>query len=257
MHPSRRLNKAAKQALEAASGTRITHDHFPGFFDSFPRFEETSTVSSDLSRLNFRAHMIISRNRHLIEGKTVLDLACHDARFAMAALVEGGAARVVGIEARADVSAAARENLAHHGIDQDRASILTGDIFSEIRLLERGTFDTVLCLGFLYHTARQYELASSISELGVKAVIIDSAVIPNTQEPIVHLKWEGTEKDRAAWDDSRSKVLSAIPSAAALACYFEEFGYSVTTLEPDVPIPHKARVYAYGQRVTMVATKEV
>ena len=269
MHPSRRLNRDAKRGPnakrgpdgkrgpEARSPVQITQDHFPGFFDRFPRFEDSSSVSSDLSRLNFRAHMIIGRNRALIEGRRLLDLACHDARFTMAALVDGGAAHVTGIEARADVAQAGRDNLAHYDIGADRANIITGDIFAEIDRLERGAFDTVMCLGILYHTARQYELARSISQLGAQAVIIDSAVLPDTDEPIVQLKWEGTAKDGAVWDATRDKVLSAVPSAAALVCYFEEFGYRVTVLQPDVAVPMKARVYARGQRVTMVAIKEV
>lgn len=234
----------------------MTKEHFHGFFDRYTRFEETSTVASNLSRLNFRAHMIISRNRHLIEGRTVLDLACHDARFTTAALLEGGAKKVVGIEAREHVAAAGRENLAHYGIGQDRAKIITGDIFTEMAKLEPGIFDTVLCLGFLYHTARQFEVASLISRLGATAVIIDSTVLPATQKPVVRLHWEDTDADSKIWDASRSKVLSAVPSAAAISCYFQEFGYNVTLIEPDVPIPPTARQYANKRRATMVAVKE-
>lgn len=256
MHRSRRLDRNGKRRLEAQSPVGITTDHFPGFFDRYPRFEETSTVSSDLSRLNFRAHMIVGRNRHLLAGRRVLDLACHDARFTMAAIADGGAAHVTGIEARADVAQAGRDNLVHYGVGPDQAHIITGDIFEEVVRLPPGSFDTVMCLGFLYHTARHYEFARMMAALGPRAIIIDSAVLPDTDEAIVHLKWEGTAKDGAVWDATRPKVLSAVPSAAALACYFEEFGFRVERLEPDVAVPQKARVYVRKQRVTMVATKE-
>ena len=56
------------------------------FFDDYPRFRETSNVASSLDRLNFRYSHVIDRNRRLLEGKRVLDIASHDARFTFAAL---------------------------------------------------------------------------------------------------------------------------------------------------------------------------
>jgi len=227
-----------------------------GFFSQHERFAETSEVASDLERLDFRYRHVIERNKRLLEGKRVLDIASHDGRFSFAAVNGAGAKSVLGIEARKHLVESSKETFKRYGIAQDRYRFVVGDIFEEIKKIKPGSIDTAMVLGFLYHTARQYELMSALSRLGVKNVIIDSKVLPNVDKPYVLLQMEGTKADAMIWDASRRQVLSSTPSAAALDLYLKEFGFRVTHLEPQGEIPDTAKVYKRKRRVTMVGTKD-
>ncbi|WP_339947745.1 methyltransferase domain-containing protein [uncultured Albimonas sp.] len=222
----------------------------PGFFSNHPRFAETSDVASDLQRLDFRHRLIIEANADLLTGKRVLDLACHDGRFSYAAL-EAGAAHVTGIEARADHTEAARENLRFHQVDESRWRFLEGDMFERIGEIEPGSIDTVMVLGFLYHTARQYELFAAISALGASAVILDSAILPRKKRAMVQLRWEKTGGPAQIWDGKRPQALSSIPSEPALAAWLTEFGWTPAFVEPPQPIPDSAGQYRKGKRIAM------
>jgi hypothetical protein len=254
------LKKAARRLAKSAGGPKpsgsLPKAAQKGFFSDYPRFLETSSVAANLARLNFRYDHIIAQNKHLLEGKRVLDIASHDGRFSFAALKGVGAAHALGIEARGTLVQHSNETLAHYGIAPDRYKFVEGDVFEAINRIEPGTIDTVMVLGFLYHTARQYELASAISRLGAKAVIIDSNVIQGEARPIVKLKWEGTEQDSQIWDATRKQVLSSQPSASALRMFFEEFGFKITELEPTVSAPESAQAYRTKARVTMIGTRD-
>lgn len=227
-----------------------------GFFSQYPRFSETSTVAANIARLNFRYEHVIAQNRHLLEGRRVLDIASHDGRFSFAALKGAGAKHVVGLEARGSLVKHSRETLAHYGMADSAFRFIEGDVFETIRQIEPGSIDTVLVLGFLYHTARQYELASAISRIGATAVIIDSNVIANEPRPIIQLKWEGTGSDAQIWDAERKEVLSSKPSASAIQMFFEEFGYKMKHLPVKVKLPPAATEYRTKARVTLTGTRD-
>jgi hypothetical protein len=226
------------------------------FFTDYDRFGETSTVASDLERLDFRYHMIVEQNRALLEGQVVLDIASHDGRFSLAALIGGGARKVIGIEARESLVAACNETFAHYRVAPERFEFRCADIFTEIGALPRGSIDTVMVLGFMYHTARQYELIAAISALGARNVILDSRVLPNEDRPIVLLRWEETRLDSQIWDATRAQALSSEPSAGALEMWLQEFGYRTERLRPGIPVPQRATVYRNGRRVTITGTRE-
>lgn len=225
------------------------------FFSNHARFGETSTVASNIDRLDFRYSHIIERNKALLEGMRVLDIASHDARFTFAALKGANARHVTGIEARQNLVDNAEKNLVHFGVPEDQFTLVCGDVFEKLRDIEAGSIDTAMVLGFLYHTARQYKLISMISGLGVKNIIVDSLVLAKTKAPIIKLRWEGTEADAKIWDASRPKVLSSTPSAAALQMILEEFGYKVDAYQPEIDIPKSANQYRTGKRITMVGTR--
>lgn len=221
------------------------------FFSQHPKFGETSTVAANLDRLDFRYHHIIERNRKLLEGKRVLDIASHDGRFSFAALKGGGAKSVLGIEARDHLVENARQTFEAYNVAPSAYDFVVGDVFEEIGKLHPGTIDTALILGFLYHTARQYELFAALRDIGVQNVIVDCKVI-TTSKPFVLLRMEGTQADAQIWDAGRQQVLSSIPSAAALELIMEEFGFVPERLSPEGKIPQSASVYKRGRRVTIV-----
>jgi hypothetical protein len=141
-------------------------------------FLKTSRTGVYPSRLNWRAEILLTRNRHVIESKRVLDLASHDGRFSYACL-KLGASRVVGIEGRSHLIQNAEANLRGLGYTAPEVEFLQGDIFDRLATFERGAFDTILCLGWIYHTVRQIELMREFKRLRPRHLIVDSGVVPD------------------------------------------------------------------------------
>ncbi len=133
------------------------------------------TVGIDLNRLNWRAEMILARNQHLIEGKRVLDIASHDGRFSYACL-KLGAKHVTGVEGRQHLVDKAHARCAAMGCDPARYQFSVGDAFDALPRFRSGTFDTILCFGFFYHTIRQVEMMREFQRLDPQAVLLDSTV---------------------------------------------------------------------------------
>lgn len=232
------------------------------FFDDHPEFLQTSHTAATKGRLNLRHLGIIKENETILRGRTVVDIASHDGRWSYAAL-EAGATRVIGIEGRPRLVENAKRTLAAKGVPESRYRMIAGDVHSRI-LGPDVVGDVVMCLGFLYHTARYVELMAGIRSTGAEYVIIDTRVLPNEERPIVELRTERTAgqalaiRDRFALDD---RVISAVPSEAAVVLMLEAAGYDVdhrtdwTALLAQHPRARAVRQYARGRRVTFRARR--
>ena len=143
------------------------------FFDDFPRFLDSSKTPVSLGRLNARYTMLIDRQRHLLEGATVLDLASHDGRFSFAAL-RAGAARVVGVDIDDSLVQQARANLAAYGEAPDRYEFVTRDMFRHFDDVEQ--FDVVFCFGIMYHVNDHMQLLSNIAGVEPHWLIVDTKI---------------------------------------------------------------------------------
>ena len=86
-----------------------------------------------------------------VEGKRVLDIASHDGRWTMAA-IDAGASHVLGIEARKALVDAAHATFAKYAVMPKKFGFITGDVHDVLTRVPPGSIDTVLCLGFFYHT---------------------------------------------------------------------------------------------------------
>lgn len=240
------------------------------FFDDHPRFLTTSHTRSELGRLNLRHQAIIGANRDVIEGARILDLGSHDGRWTFAA-VKAGAAHVVGIEARPELVANAFETFAEARIDRARYEFVTGDMF---RVLAERRFevDTVLCLGFLYHTLRYNELFHRIASTGASHLVIDSTVAAKRAEPLIELQRDNSANEGAAFADEYApgrRVLVGVPSVAAIELLATSYGFGVTSrydwkaliASQDQPRetagtqPSGVRDYKVGKRVTLRAER--
>lgn len=238
----------------SAPGTRVLETRF---FDDYPRFFETSETTPFPSRLNLRAEAIFGENRDIIEGARVLDIASHDGRWSFAAL-KHGAASVVGIEGRPELVQHAEEAMTEYGVEPSRYRFVAGDIFSTLAE-EPVEVDTVLCLGFFYHTLRWNELLTRINQCRPKHLVIDTAVTGG-KGPMVKLKVEDVSEQRNAITDEfthGAAVVSGKPNVRALRTLVEAFGYELerlsdwTALVRDNPEgATKVRDYARGYRVT-------
>jgi cyclopropane fatty-acyl-phospholipid synthase-like methyltransferase len=227
------------------------------FFDAYPRFYGTAEAGWGRGRLNLRHEAIVGENHDIFPGSRVLDLACHDGRWSLAALM-AGASEVVGIEAREELAAAARENLAHYCGQEGPYRFVAGDVF-DVLARERFHFDVVLCLGFLYHTLRYNELMRRIRDVNPRYLIIDTAITRGEKRPQVQLRLEHDDRARDAVDDPYSfdgTTIVGRPSLSALELLLDTYGFAIERLAdwPAILRDNRdvARVgqYARGARVT-------
>ena len=70
----------------------------------------------------------------------------------------------------------AKRSFSKLGIEENRYGFLCSDVFDYLPLVEPGQFDTILCFGFFYHTARHVELLREIKRIKPKHFIIDTEV---------------------------------------------------------------------------------
>lgn len=149
-----------------------------GFFDQFPRFYQTSLTSPLPDRLNARHRAIIASNAAHLAGKRVLDIASHDRRWTFAAL-KAGAAHVTGIEPRQELIDNARGTFREYGIQDGTHELWTSGVMEAIDGVH---VDTVLCLGYYYHTRHHVDLLDRIERTGAKFVVIDTEITPTAEE---------------------------------------------------------------------------
>ena len=234
------------------------------FFDAYPRFYDTAKAGWGRGRLNLRYEAIIGENRDIFPGSSVLDIGCHDGRWSLAALM-AGATEVVGIEAREEIAAGARENLRHYLGEESAYRFVAGDVF-DVLARERFHTDVVLCLGFLYHTLRYNELMRRIRDISPRYLIIDTAVIRRERRRHVHLRFDLADDPRGAVEDAYSydgKTIVGRPSLNALMFLLDTYGFAVERLSDWASIIRDnrdvARVaqYARGERVTVRCVSKV
>jgi predicted RNA methylase len=213
------------------------------FFDSYPRFVETSETGPWIERLNGRYVALIESNRDLISGARVLDLASHDGRWSFAAL-QNGAASVVGIEHKPRLMKKTVENFEFYGVPQEKYDFIEGDIFQ--RIDELGDFDVVFCFGIFYHINDHMLLLSKIARRNPRVLIMDTN-ISLIQESVIELAYEGMG----------GKVLVGQPSKAGLEVMFESFGWTFDYFDwkaSGLCGPKRLPDYGAGRRVTAVVT---
>lgn len=247
-------DRPAGPPSEAPPGSRRVER---GFFEDYPRFYETSATSAYPWRLNLRHQAMFAEYADLYAGARVLDLASHDGRWSLAAL-QAGAASVIGIEARPDLVANARANLAAYGL-AERAEFVAGDVF-EVLATDRPEVDLVLCLGFLYHTLRHTELFTRIRQTAARHVVLDTE-LHRSPEAIVRLADEDVEREGNAVADAFTygdTVLTGRPTLAALELVARTQGFVVERLSDwdallrDNPDADQVRDYRIGRRATLL-----
>src|SRR5215211_7034375 len=160
-----------------------------------------------------------------LEGKRVLDLASNAGYWSLAS-IEAGADYVLGIEGRQMHVDQANLVFEVKEVERDRYDFVLGDIF-ETDIRQFGTFDVVLCLGLMYHISKPVELMEKISEVNDDVLAIDTTM-SLAHGSFLELRREPTEGFRTAVD--RGLVMH--PTKQAVRDLVEEFGYSVTALEP-------------------------
>jgi hypothetical protein len=229
-----------------------------GFFHSYPKFFETSETTANPRRLNFRYHLIIEQNADLLRGKTIIEIASHDGRWAFAALRGAGAAHVVGVEPRQRLVDNANATLRGYDVPQSQFEFICEDGYIAAENMQRDgrTFDVGMVLGFLYHTARQYEIIYRLAALGCRTLIVDTLVLENVTEPLIRLGMEDTEGESRLFSPGKDVELKGVPSITAVHMMLKAAGYEPRMLVAKIPFPpSNADDYRKGVRFTFVGTR--
>jgi hypothetical protein len=207
--------------------------------------------------MNERYEAIFASNRDILDGARVLDLACHDGRYSIAAL-RAGAAHVTGVEVRQSLVDKAHETFAFYDQDPETYRFVCGDVF-EVLTRERFDVDVVLCLGYLYHTYRHTELMYRLHNLAPRHLIVDTMVTLDKQPTLKVIREEDVEDIRSAAQDAYSvgRVLVLRPSVPALQMLLGAYGFEIESiydwkgrLAARPPMPG-LEGYANGKRVTV------
>lgn len=228
------------------------------FFYRYPLLKATSKTDVRGERLVYRYRALIKPNRKAIRGKRVLDLASHDGRWSLAAL-DLGASHVTGIEGRPELVKKAESTLAAYHIGGDRYRFIVGDCLNQMADFSPGTFDTVFCFGFLYHTLNHYDLLRTITKLEPATLLIDSRVVP-IEEPAIFLAFNDPNLEGAAIShtDSEKTVLVGVPTVPALLLMLQHLGWESVVQPPptpETPDEDGIRDYCRGRRVCIIATR--
>jgi hypothetical protein len=252
------LQAADDRVSSAAGSAEPNGGTMSEFFDQYPKFYDTSRTAPSSDRLSFRHHLIIEQNQSLLEGKSVVDFASHDGRWSFAAL-KAGAKAVYGIEPRKRLVDNANATFAQYRIPDGAYKFVRRDGYRELDRLERTgqKFDTAMVLGFLYHTARQYEVILRLARLGCSAIIVDTRVLRNVKEqPIIRLALENTKAEGSLFSAGKPVDLAGIPSLPAVHLMLKAAGYQPNTIAASRPIPEKQCAdYKTGIRFTVIGVK--
>jgi tRNA (mo5U34)-methyltransferase len=160
-----------------------------------------------------------------LKGKRVLDLGCNAGFWALSA-AQAGCDYVLGIDGRQMHVDQANFVFEAKEVERERFDFFSGDLF-ETNLRRFGTFDVVLCLGLMYHISKHVELMEKISEVNSDVLVIDTT-LSVANGSFLELRRESTKGFRMAVD--RGLVMH--PTKQAVRDLVEEFGYSVSVLEP-------------------------
>ena len=141
------------------------------FFQTHSRLLETTRTKLVYNRLFTRHAVFFELLEVDYQGKSVLDLASHDGRWSLAALV-AGASEVVGIEGREELVRDSEETVRTYGYSAPEISFHAGDILKTLRSMPKRKFDIVLNLGFFYHTIQHVEIVDELSRFEPDVMII-------------------------------------------------------------------------------------
>ena len=141
-----------------------------------------SSVGNTPDRLGLRHSLIIDQNSYY--NHSVLDLGSHNDRWGKA-VIDSGARSVTAVD-RSPLPSDSPQ-IKHH--TQDIRSFLS---------TAQDEYDTILCLGVLYHTHDPIGLLQAMMRLKPKQIILDTDVT-NRAEPVLEMvqdSYEDTRTDR-------------------------------------------------------------
>ena len=223
-------------------------------FEDSP-FMGSSTTGAHQNRLNWRARVLLEQNELAVRDRRVLDLASHDGRFSYAC-TQFGAESVTGVESRPHLVANAESNMRALEIEPHRCEFVCADVFDYLPTVEPGQFDTVLCMGFIYHTARQIELLAQLQRLRPRYLVLDARIHPNqagSDAAALHFATEDPDKESCT---SVADGVVAVPTLAFLELFCAQLGMEAELVDwkaQGIENWKKLKDYRDGRRVSLLA----
>jgi 2-polyprenyl-3-methyl-5-hydroxy-6-metoxy-1,4-benzoquinol methylase len=231
------------------------------FFREYHAFLSAEEKSSDvLTRLDARYHAIIEYGQASIAGANILDIGSHNGRWTLAAL-RSGANHVIGVEPRRELVDAAERHMRRYDIPSNQYRFVVDDIHDQIRCFRPRQFDTILCLGFFYHTTQHFYLLDQFERLSPRCLILDTAINNSPDYKVVVVR-EPTDnrlmavgRSSSAWVGRLSGRLleDALNYSGFDVEYFDWAGF-LQNLEEPCPGASNSR-YGDGSRVTIHARR--
>lgn len=215
------------------------------------------------NRFNWRSEILLVQNKSLIEGKTILDLACNNGRMSYPCLALG-AKKVIGIEARQELIKQGQEYLKDDDL-KNRMEFIQADIFDYLTSAEVKSFDTILCFGFLYHTVRQIDFFRQIKRLSPNNIIIDTSIATNyiwygkksflNKPPMLLMIQEDSSKTSDTTDDDG---IAFWPTKSFLEKMFDVIKYDYKQLDYIKTVKDWDGLgdYKKGLRVSYIASRK-
>ncbi|MEM7706452.1 MAG: DUF1698 domain-containing protein [Pseudomonadota bacterium] len=235
------------------------------WFYPFPLPSGKTTPTYDGGRLNAvhdtRLKMMDSALLPLLgeqlDGKSVVDLACHQGYFALS-MAARGAQRVLGVDARTEHIADATLMAELAGHEQFEGMV------SDIHALDTdalGTFDVVLMLGLIYHLENPVGAIRTAHALTGGVCLVETQVVPHLSgnvdwgnyrfvKPLKGCFGIIDETEETHGPEMSTQGICLAPSTEALLWIMEKVGFSRVELVP--PPPDAYEQHRYGKRV-MVA----
>ena len=174
-----------------------------------------------------------------------------------------GAKQVVGIEIRQELIDKGKEYLA--GTEYaEKMDFVKSDVFEYLASVQPGEFDTILCLGFLYHTVRQVDFFREINRIRPQTVIIDTNVFKNyvwlgkslfsnPQPPCLFMVNEDPKETRNTFD---SDGVAFWPTKSFLETMFTAIEYPYQQIiysKKEIQDWSGMRAYRKGYRISYIA----
>jgi SAM-dependent methyltransferase len=225
-------------------------------------------TQGDIDHINWRVEKLLTRNREIIEGRVVLDLACANGVLSYPCLALG-AKRVIGVEGRAKKIEEGRSFLSDEGM-RDRMEFVQADVFDFLAAAEPGSFDTIMCCGFLYHTVRQVDFFLQVKRLRPRNVILDTSVSSSyawfglktlrsegPHPPCLRMFKEDSHLDR---DTLTGEGIVYVPTCSFLEKMFDHIGYEHERIHfspKEMLLQSGLKPYKRGKKAFYIATRGV
>lgn len=217
-----------------------------GFFDFLHDIKPYAEDFPSVQRLNTRHQMIVAPLAAQIAGKSVLDLAAHDGRWAHA-FAGAGAASVLGIEGRAELV----QRYGHYPHDDLKAcvTLTVGDIFDGVQaeIAAGHRHDVIGVLGIFYHIMDHFWLLKQLRRLQPELMIIDSEflLLPGAMMVFARERVD-TPLNAIAQTAGQTESMVGVPSFIAMEVMADVLGFDLTWLDWNtVPEGQRGNVQDY------------
>lgn len=204
-----------------------------GFFDFIGDLPHYEDHSAPVERMNKRHEALILPFEDDINGAQVLDLASHDGRWCYA-FAGAGAARVVGIEGRADM-VAKFEDYPDPAL-RDRVELRVGDLYEGLDAAYAAgeRYDVVGVFGILYHLMDHFRVFQQIRKLEPKLIIVDSEFLLRSGA-VVQLITERTSNVLNAIPQyaGQERAIKGVPSFRAMEAMADALAYDIHWVDWD------------------------